>query len=217
MLALGLCNIVGSFVGSMPVTGSFTRSAVNNASGVRTTLAGVFTSLLLFLAIAFLTPTFYYVPKATLGSIIICAMFYLFDFEAFVLLWRTKSTTYFWNRIVATILFFVELDLIPFLTTFICCLFLGVDYGILIGAAVNLLFVLYASARPKFNIEKEKISSDQTEVYIITPKDTLYFPAAEYLRDTVLEFEGGDVTVIINGKYIRNMDITVAKVLLPIP
>lgn len=91
MLALGLCNTVGSFFGSMPVTGSFTRSAVNNASGVRTTLAGVFTSLLLLVAIAFLTPSFYYVPKSTLAAIIICAMFYLFDFGAFILLWRTNS------------------------------------------------------------------------------------------------------------------------------
>ena len=36
MIALGLCNILGSFVSSMPTTGSFTRSAVNNSSGVRT-------------------------------------------------------------------------------------------------------------------------------------------------------------------------------------
>nr|CAD7198906.1 unnamed protein product [Timema douglasi] len=43
MLALGLINVLGSFVGSMPVTGSFTRTAVNNASGVRTQLGGIIT------------------------------------------------------------------------------------------------------------------------------------------------------------------------------
>lgn len=43
MLTLGLCNVVGSFFQSMPVTGSFSRSAVNNASGVRTPLGGVYT------------------------------------------------------------------------------------------------------------------------------------------------------------------------------
>ncbi|KAJ8873615.1 hypothetical protein PR048_024433 [Dryococelus australis] len=43
MLTLGLCNVVGSFVGSMPVTGSFARTAVNNTSGVRTPLSGLFT------------------------------------------------------------------------------------------------------------------------------------------------------------------------------
>lgn len=43
MIALGLSNIAGSFVRSMPVTGSFTRTAVNNASGVRTPAGGIFT------------------------------------------------------------------------------------------------------------------------------------------------------------------------------
>lgn len=91
MFALGICNTIGAFVSSMPVTGSFTRSAVNNASGVRTTLAGIFTSGLLLLSIAFLTPSFYFVPKATLAAIIICAMIYLFDWGAFSVIWRTKS------------------------------------------------------------------------------------------------------------------------------
>lgn len=43
MFALGLCNIGGSLVRSMPVTGSFTRTAVNNSSGVKTTFGGLFT------------------------------------------------------------------------------------------------------------------------------------------------------------------------------
>jgi len=43
MLTLGLCNVIGSFFQSMPVTGSFSRSAVNNASGVRTPLGGIYT------------------------------------------------------------------------------------------------------------------------------------------------------------------------------
>lgn len=43
MLTLGLCNVIGSFFQSMPITGSFSRSAVNNASGVRTPLGGLYT------------------------------------------------------------------------------------------------------------------------------------------------------------------------------
>lgn len=43
MIALGLSNLVGSFVSSLPISGSFTRSAVNNTSGVKTPLGGLFT------------------------------------------------------------------------------------------------------------------------------------------------------------------------------
>jgi len=52
MVALGMCNIMGSFVLSMPVTGSFTRTAVNNASGVKTPLGGAVTGALVLMALA---------------------------------------------------------------------------------------------------------------------------------------------------------------------
>lgn len=43
MLALGACNLISSFVGSMPISGALSRGAVNNASGVKTTFGGVYT------------------------------------------------------------------------------------------------------------------------------------------------------------------------------
>jgi len=43
MITLGFCNIAGSFLLSMPINGSFTRSAINNASGVRTPFGGLYT------------------------------------------------------------------------------------------------------------------------------------------------------------------------------
>ena len=43
MIALGISNVMGSFVSSYPVTGSFSRTAVNFASGVHTALGGIFT------------------------------------------------------------------------------------------------------------------------------------------------------------------------------
>lgn len=47
MFAMGFCNILGSFFGSMPTCGAFTRSAVSNASGVRTPMAGIYSGILL--------------------------------------------------------------------------------------------------------------------------------------------------------------------------
>ena len=91
MIALGLCNLFGSFVRSMPTTGSFTRTAVNNASGVRTPLGGVLTGALVLLACGLLAKTFEFIPKATLAAVIIVAMYYMLEIKLFGLLWRTKS------------------------------------------------------------------------------------------------------------------------------
>ena len=41
--ALGVSNILGSFVRSFPTAGSFSRTAVNSASGVKTPLGGLLT------------------------------------------------------------------------------------------------------------------------------------------------------------------------------
>lgn len=43
MVAVGLCNIIGSMFGSYPVNASFSRAAVGGASGVKTPLAGIYT------------------------------------------------------------------------------------------------------------------------------------------------------------------------------
>ena len=43
MIAIGLSNILGSFFSSFAVTGSFSRTAVNVASGVHTAFSGIYT------------------------------------------------------------------------------------------------------------------------------------------------------------------------------
>lgn len=91
MVALGMCNIMGSFVLSMPVTGSFTRTAVNNASGVKTPLGGAVTGTLVLMALAFLTQTFYFIPKCTLAAIIIAAMISLVELHKIKDMWLSKS------------------------------------------------------------------------------------------------------------------------------
>jgi sodium-independent sulfate anion transporter 11 len=69
MIALGLCNIASSFFQSIPITGSFTRTAVNHNSGVKTTFGGVITGIVVLLALGLLTGTFYFIPKTTLAAV----------------------------------------------------------------------------------------------------------------------------------------------------
>lgn len=95
MIAVGLCNFMGSFVSSMPITGSFSRSAINNASGVQTVLGGAVTGSLVLLTLAFLTSTFYYIPKASLAAIIIAAMIFMVEYDRIAEIWRAKSELFF--------------------------------------------------------------------------------------------------------------------------
>lgn len=85
------------------------------------------------------------------------------------------------------------------------------EYGIIIGIGTNLLFVLYTTARPPVAIHFEKLS--RSEVCIITPSRNLHFPAAEYLNETVMKScKNEKCVVVIDGKYMSDVDSTVAKV-----
>ncbi|GAG12484.1 unnamed protein product, partial [marine sediment metagenome] len=70
----GLANIIGSFFQSYPVSGSFSRTALNYATGAKTGVASVISSLSVVLALLFLTPLFTYIPKAALAALVISAV-----------------------------------------------------------------------------------------------------------------------------------------------
>ncbi|XP_068631946.1 sodium-independent sulfate anion transporter-like [Battus philenor] len=88
MVTLGLCNMAGAFVRAMPTCGAFTRSAVSHSSGVRTPAAGLYSGVITLLALKFLTQYFYFIPKACLSSVLICAVIFMIDYNIVVRLWR---------------------------------------------------------------------------------------------------------------------------------
>lgn len=74
-----------------PGTGALSRGAVNNASGVRTPLSNVYSGTLVIVALLFLTPYFYFIPKATLAAIIIAAVVFMIEIKVLKPIWRSKS------------------------------------------------------------------------------------------------------------------------------
>ena len=55
LIAIGASNIMSSLVGGYPSTGSFSRTAVNAQSGVKTPLGGVFTGIVVLLSLLFMS------------------------------------------------------------------------------------------------------------------------------------------------------------------
>lgn len=83
--------MVNSFAQGYPGTGSLSRGAVNNASGVRTPLGNMYTGLLVLFALLFLTPMFFYIPKAALAAVIIAAVIFMIEVKVVRPMWRSKS------------------------------------------------------------------------------------------------------------------------------
>ena len=196
LIAIGLCNIANSFVQGYPGTGSLSRSAVNNASGVRTPFGNFYTGLLVIIALLFFTPYFFYVPKAALAAVIIAAVVFMVEVKVVKPMWRTKKS-----------------DLIPGLGTFIACLVLPLEIGILIGIGVNLLFILYHAARPKITVER-LTSRTGVEYLMLTPDRCLIFPSVDYVRNLVTKHSIRQAApAVIDCSHIYGADYTAATVI----
>ncbi|KAG8041128.1 hypothetical protein G9C98_002116 [Cotesia typhae] len=196
MFALGVCNIVSSFFQSMPVSGGLSRGAVNHASGVKTTLGGIYTGILVLLSLQFLTPYLYYTPKSVLAAVIIAAVVFMVEFHVAKPMWKSK-----------------KIDLIPAVVTFVSCLFVGLELGVIIGISINLLFLLYASARPSLRVRKITIPGE-FEYLMITPDRSLSFPSVEYVRSAISKYgtrEGIHIPIVIDATHIQAADYTAAR------
>ncbi|KAL2711868.1 sodium-independent sulfate anion transporter isoform X1 [Vespula squamosa] len=198
LIAIGLANVGSSFVQAFPGTGSLSRSAVYNASGVRTPMSGLYAGILVILALLFLTPYFSYIPRASLAAIIISAVVFMVEVKVIKPMWRTKKS-----------------DLIPGLGTFIACLVLQLEIGILCGIGMNVLFILYHAARPKISVEKLTTHCG-IEYLMLTPDRCLIFPSVDYVRNLVTKYsrrtESVETPVVIDCSHIYGADFTAATV-----
>lgn len=198
MIALGLCNVIGSFAGSMPITGSFTRTAVNHASGVQTPAGGISKCLLLIFALSVMTSTFYYIPKASLAGLILVAMFSMIDYAIFVKLWKSTKK-----------------DLFLLTITLVLCLYFGLEYGILSGIIVEALILLFNVSRPKIGVNIVK--TDVGELIVVPLDNDVAYCAAEHVRRTIIRAShqvNSDTVIVIDGTNLQTMDSTVASNLM---
>jgi len=74
LVAIGVTNLLGPFLGGYPSTGSFSRTAIKSKAGVRTPFAGIITAIVVLLAIYALPAVFFYIPQAALSAVIIHAV-----------------------------------------------------------------------------------------------------------------------------------------------
>ncbi|KYQ56537.1 Sodium-independent sulfate anion transporter [Trachymyrmex zeteki] len=193
MLALGLSNIVGSFVSSLPTTGAFTRSAVSNASGVQTPMAGLYSGTMVLLALSFLTSYFYYIPRATLAAVLISAVLSMIDVKIMKLLWKGS-----------------KMDAIAATGTFMISVSFGIEIGLLLGVLFNLILFIRLSARLTLKIVNCKTRLGNRYM-MLKPENCLYYPAVTSFSEKVMSLAGNDVPLIMNCKTFNSLDYTSIK------
>ncbi len=133
LIGQGLANILGAMSNAYPVSGSFSRSAVNLQSGAVTGLSSLFTSATVALVLLFFTPLLYHLPQAVLAAVIMMAVIGLINAAGFIHAWKAKK----YDGIISIVSFLMTLAFAPHL-----------DKGIMIGVGLSLAVFLYKSMRP---------------------------------------------------------------------
>lgn len=135
MVAIGVTNLLGPFLGAYPATGSFSRTAIKSKAGVRTPFAGVITAVVVLLAIYALPAVFFYIPNSVLSAVIIHAVGDLITPPNIVYqFWRVNP--------IEVIIFFAGV----FVTIF-SSIENGIYTTICVSVAVLLFRVLFAKGR----------------------------------------------------------------------
>ena len=206
LVGQGLANVVGSLSHAFPVSGSFSRSAVNLNANARTGLSSVFASVLVLLTLLFLTPLLYHLPQAVLAAVIIMAVSGLINFSAITHAWLVHKH----DGVAAGVTFVATLSFAPHL-----------DNGILLGAAVAIVLFLYRTMKPRVaqvgrhtdgtlrdvTVYPDIPSSEQ--VIAIRFDGQLYFANVTYFEDAVLEAVAAKPNaryVLVVGNGINNLD-----------
>ncbi len=208
LIALGLSKIAGSFFNALPTSGSFTRSAVNDEAGARSGFASIFTAIIIGLTLIFLTPLFYYLPRAVLASIILLSVFSLFDWKEAILLWKNHRPEF-------------HMMWITFTTT----LAFGIEEGVLVGVILSIAVVLVRSSKPHIailgklpnsnsyrNIDRFESARQNEEILILRFDDQLYFGNASYFLEAIQQLTAKQKSkiklLVLDASSIHQIDST---------
>jgi sulfate permease, SulP family len=183
LIGQGLANIVGAIGQSYPVSGSFSRSAVNLQAGAVTGLSSAISSFVVLITLIFFTPLLYHLPQSVLAAIIMVAVIGLVNVSGFIHAWKAQ----WFDGFISIITFVLTLLYAPHL-----------DRGIMIGVLLSLILYLLRNMKPQIALlsktpDGHYRNADRwhlekcDHVAVVRFNNSLIFANVNYLEDTIYE------------------------------
>jgi high affinity sulfate transporter 1 len=165
LLATGLANIGGAFLGAMPGGGGTTQTAVNVSAGARTQLAEMVTAAMTLVTMCFLAPLVAMMPQSALAALVIVYSFGLIKPIEFHDILRIRRTEFSW-AIVA----------------FAGVVVVGTLKGIIVAIIVSLVTLAYQVADPPVYVLRRKPGTNVFRPQSLEHPDDESFPGLLLLR-----------------------------------
>jgi sulfate permease, SulP family len=135
LLATGLANAGGAFLGAMPAGGGTTQTAVNRLAGARTQLAELVSAATTLVTMLFLAPFIGLMPEATLAAIVIVYSIGLIKPAEFRAILGVRRTEFVWALVALA-----------------GVVLLGTLQGIVVAIVVSLVALAHQVADPPVHV-----------------------------------------------------------------
>merc|ERR1719474_509789 len=135
LLALGICNLVGSWFQIYPVSGVLSLATVVEAAGATTPLYGIMAGTGLIICCASVLFLFEWLPKPVLGAIVCVGIMGLMDPAKIKKIYRLNKR-----------------DFVIVAVTIGSTLFLGIDFGVAFGVLASIILFIQRAAKPHYSI-----------------------------------------------------------------
>ena len=212
LLAVGLANVAGGFLGAMPAGGGTSQTAVNRAAGARTQVAELVTAAAALATLLLLAPLIALMPQAALAAVVVVYSLGLIKPGEFFAIRRVRKIEFRWALIA---LFGVMI--------------LGTLKGILVAVIVSVLALaqqaysppVYALGRKRgtdvFRARSKDHPDDETwpGLLILRTEGRAFFANAQQIGDKMwplLEQEKPSV-VLIDCSALFDIEYTALKML----
>ena len=179
LLALGASSVAVGIGQGFPIGGSFSKSAVTDKNGAQTQLAGAVAAGVTILVVLYLTGFFYYLAEPVIAALIVVAVFKMVDIAGLARIGHINKT-----------------EIYIALITFGGVLLFGILAGVLIGAALSLIEIMYRFTFPHMvvlgripgtnlfgDVERHPENQQIPGVFIYRIDAPLIFANAESFKD----------------------------------
>lgn len=208
LIGQGLAKLASALSGSMPVSASFSRSALNHASGARSGLSSLVTAAVVLLALLYFTPLLWHLPVPVLAAVIVLAVANLIDFGALGRAWRASRD----DGLAAALTFAATLAFAP-----------NIQNGILTGLLLSLALMLYRGMKPRIallglhpdgtyrDLERFGLAHPHPNAVILRFDSPLTFVTAATFEEGMLRAVRAQPevrVVLVSGAGINDIDAT---------
>lgn len=193
LIAQGVGNTLCGLIGAIPITAVVVRGVVNVEAGAKSGWSSVIHGLMLLISVLVFPWLLQMIPYAALAAVLLVVGYQLSKPALYVQMWKLGYSQF-----------------IPFAVTVISILLTDLLLGIGLGLLFSLYFILQASLKPQFTVQK-MIDADLNEIHIHFDQNISFLNKVN-LSSTLESIPSG-VKVYLHGRKNGQVDYDILEMI----